>query len=139
MKPMAKVLGPVVVMIVMLGVTSGVGVVAQTGLMSSTLTKISGQITAIDARNGMLKLAPSAMTDQRVPKAKELTVFLVDAKAVIFKEDQPLKLEQLKVGDQVEIEYLTKGNRYVARSIIVQPPTAEAPTKQGAPTPQSTQ
>jgi len=115
-------IGMVVVMLC--GISSGVDVAAQVTGASVTWQQALGKIAAIDPQRGAVKLQMPATSTQATAGTPQPTAFLVDEKTVIFKGLDRLKLEELKVGDQVRIEYVPQEGKNMARSIAVQAPGA---------------
>jgi hypothetical protein len=114
-------LGEVFVTAVTLSTLAGACLAAEEAQQPATLPRTSGEIVSVDAVGGVLALKESAKLDPAA--APQPTSFLVDAQTVISKDQQPLKLTDLQVGDQVTIEYTTKDGKNVTSSITVQSPT----------------
>lgn len=83
----------------------------------------SGVITSVDALGGILTLKESTHLDPATGTIAQPTSYLVDAKTVISRDQQPLKLVDVRVGDSVMIEYTTTDGKRVASSVAIQSPT----------------
>ncbi|MDP3723989.1 MAG: hypothetical protein Q8R91_10950 [Candidatus Omnitrophota bacterium] len=118
----AKGLRRVAVVVATLGMTGGVEVAAQWGGIADGPPSAWGRVAALDVQRGALKLDVPVEHDQPGAASAPPTTFLLEPQTTISKGAQQLTLEELKVGDQVMIEYgATSGrNVAVARSITVQ-------------------
>lgn len=126
--------GSLAVAAALLGLTAASAALAQTAGMSTELTRASGKIAALDLKQRALKLEVTAEGAQAGTAAKpEPVTFILDEKTVITKDVKQLKAEELKVGDQVEIDYAAQDGKNMARSIAVEPAGAEAPAAEPSP------
>lgn len=100
--------------VVMLGMTSGVEIAAQAGGMAEGSPSAFGRIAALDVQRGALKLEVQAQHEEPVATPPHPTTFLLEPQTTISSGAEQLTLEELKVGDQVAIEYGAKNGRHVA-------------------------
>ena len=112
---------------------------AQIARSSGSPSVLSGKIAALDLKRNALKVeAAKPITGQPAALSAQPNLFLLNEQTVISKGGQPLKAEQLKVGDQVRIAYVEQVNQHVAQSITVQesPDANRAAQPEGSRTPQ---
>ena len=122
MRPTARLWETFAVAAIM-GMISGVCLAAEDPKESAKLPQASGEIASVDALGGALTLKESGRLDPATGTIAQPTNFLVDAKTVISRDQQPLKLADVRVGDQVTIEYTTMDGKHVASSIAIQSST----------------
>lgn len=136
-----------VVTLGVLGLTHGAHVAAQMANAPASLQQTSGKIAAIDVQRGAVKLQPLTTGTAPASSAEQPTTFVVGEDTRISKGLKQAELEELKVGDQVKIDYAKQGGKNVAHTIIVQGSAAEesapgaekAPSKSSLPEPGSPQ
>ena len=122
MRPTAR-LWETFAVVALLGTLGGACWAADEATESAKLPQASGEIASVDALGSVLTLKESGRLDPATGTIVQPTNFLVDAKTVISKDQQPLKLADVRVGDQVMIEYTTTDGKRVASSIAIQSPT----------------
>ena len=127
MRPTAR-LWETFAVVVMISAFGGTALAAEEAKESAKLPQASGEIASVDALGGVLTLKESGRLDPATGTIAQPTSFLVDAKTVISKDQQPLKLADLRVGDAVTVEYTTTDGKHMASSIAIQSPTG---TKSG--------
>ena len=133
MRPTAR-LWETFVVVALLSALGGACWAAEEAKESAKLPQASGEIASVDALGGVLTLKGSGRLDPATGTIAQPASFLVDAKAVISKDQQPLKLADVRVGDQVTIEYTTTDGKRVASSIAIQsPPGAKSGQTVAAP------
>jgi hypothetical protein len=121
MDPIGKRFGPIAAVVAMVGFGGGVDVAAQTaGMPATSSMEASGKIAALDLKQGALKLEVSPKAGQSASTSAQPTTFLLDEETFIIRGTEQLKPEQLKVGDQVSVEYEAEGGKHMARTIKVQ-------------------
>ena len=120
MRPTAR-LWETFAVVALLGTLGGVCWAAEEAKESAKLPQASGEIASVDALGGVLTLKASTTSDSSI--VPQPTSFLVDEKTVISRDQQPLKLADVRVGDAVTVEYATKDGKNMASSITIQSPT----------------
>jgi len=106
--------------VAIVGMASSVCLAAEEAKESAKLPQASGVIASVDTLGGVLTLKDSSRLDSATGTIAQPTNFLVDAKTVISKDRQLLKLADVRIGDQVTIEYATMDGKRVANSIAIQ-------------------
>lgn len=137
MRPTAR-LWETFAVVAMLGTASGICLAAEEAKDPVKPLQASGAVVSVDALGGILTLKESSRLDPATGTIAQPTSFLIDAKTVISKAQQPLKLADVQVGDAVAVEYATKDGKNVASSITIQPtvgaePEAAAPRSTATP------
>jgi len=102
---------------------------AQTVRLPSDLLQAAGKITSLDVQRGAVKLVSMAQADQ--PSSESPITFFLAAETQISQGIKRLKPEQLKVGDQIVVEYSAKDGKNTAHSITVQEPTGAERNMEG--------
>lgn len=111
----------------LVGMASNVCLAAEEARDPDKPLQASGVIASVDALGGILTLKESSRLDPATGTIAQPTNFLVDAKTVISKDQQPLKLADVQAGDTVTVEYATKDGGNVASSITIQSPVVAKP------------
>jgi len=81
-------------------------------LSAAALHRTNGEVLQVDAGSRTLILQTGSFGEK--------VDFWVDPQAVVVQGRYPLEISDLKRGDQVRVEYLAKGDRYVAELVSVQ-------------------
>lgn len=108
----------------MLGIASSVCLAAEETKDPIKPLQASGVIASVDALGSVVTLKESTHLDPATGTTAQPTSYFVDAKTVVSKDKQPLKLADVQVGDAVTVEYATKDGKNVASSITIQSPIA---------------
>lgn len=83
----------------------------------------SGAIASVDALGGLVTVQEQPAGELGTATAGQPTSFLVEAGTVISKDQQPLTLADVRVGDAVTVAYATKDGQNVASAITIQSST----------------
>lgn len=83
--------------------------------------KLTGKILEIDPTRAMLTLHTPLREELLPPLASPSTpaVFVLDDKVAISRGDRKVDVEELAVGEVVNVGYVTEENRNVAYTIVV--------------------
>lgn len=139
MKPIHVLAGAVV----LAGLASAGRAVAQVApaanLAASSTTmgamQMTGKILAIDVNGKILRLEAESQAGGAMPGGikQVLDVALTD-QTLITKAGEQAKPEDLKFGEQVQVDYDVEQGKNVAKAVTVQEPGAAVPTDSAAPT-----
>lgn len=72
---------------------------------------LAGEVVLIDVKAGSLTIKDSTTSQE--------TVFTTDAKTTVSKANVAAKLEELKVGEKVKVEYTEEGGKKTAASVLI--------------------
>ena len=123
MMPSAGKALSVAVATVLFGMIGGSSPAAQ--IIAPELQQVAGQINAIEAERGPMKIYVSAMQQPSEPSApEEPTVFLVSRNTMISKGVRQVEPGDLNIGDWVKIDYVPHAGENIAQAISVKTSSA---------------